>query len=222
MERGIILQYNMANQTMFNSDTAQSTTKEGQLKAYEPIGFEWDAHPFSKKDAWFNESLTMPREVNEDDFFASLSQADWDLLSSRRRNEFADARNWVNWCRRIEQQRMMPVSPPSKKENRIHTPFVVEDPKIKLRRDYLEDPAKYFANTREQRSAIALIESEIVKQMGMWQLNAELLMEREEAKMTVAAEKIQAAWRALCETTKKLDEMEYMWDRFERMCIDMD
>lgn len=212
----------MANQTMFHSDTAQSTTKEGQNKAYEPIGFEWDAHPFSKKDAWYNESIKMPREATEDDFFASLSQADWKLLSSRRRDDFADARNWVSWCVHIERLRSMPVAPPSKKESRVHAPVVIEDPKIKLRRDYLEDPAKYFANTREQRRAIALIESEITKQMGMWQLNAELLMEREEAKMTVAAEKIQAAWKALCETNKKLDEMEHMWECFERMCYDMD
>ena len=179
-----------------------------------------DIGDFSKAGSWFAESESLPKEISREEFYVSLSPADWRTLSNRRRNDFNDARDWCRWCDHIEDLRSRPVTPPTKRSTARTldtTPRL-----IALRRDYLSDPAKYFATTRDQRHAIAKLESEILHSAMQRRLAAELMIERQEARPNVAAELIQKAWANMKAVREAQDELEKAWDRFERMCDEMD
>jgi hypothetical protein len=185
----------------------------------EMCGIKFDTD-LSKPGAWFRESETLPKELKEDDFFCSLSEPEWEMLSHRRRTDYMDARNWSDWCSHIERLRMRPVTPPS---SRSTVRMVIETPRlIALRRDYLSDPAKYFGTIREQRHAIAKLESEIMHTAMQRRLTAELLIERQEARPNVAAELIQKAWAQMKSIREAQDDIEEAWQRFDRMCLEMD
>jgi len=187
--------------------------------AGEMCGIVFDTD-LSKAGAWFRESETLPKEMNEDDFFVGLSEPEWELLSHRRRHDYGDARDWCDWSRHIERLRMRPVTPPN---HRSAVKTVDATPRlIALRRDYMSDPAKYFSTIREQRHAIAKLESEILHSAMQRRLTAELMIERQEARPEVAAEKIQKAWAQMKIVREAQDEMEKMWSEFDRMCESWD
>jgi hypothetical protein len=189
----------------------------GEKKEMCGIVFDTD---LSKPDAWFRESETLPKEMSEDDFFMSLSEPEWELLSHRRRHDYSDARDWTDWCERLERLRMRPVTPP---RHRSTAKTVDTTPRlIALRRDYQSDPAKYFSTIREQRHAIAKLESEILHSAMQRRLIADLMIERQEARQDVAVEKIQKAWAQMKVVREAQDEMEKAWDAFDRMCEEWD
>ena len=174
----------------------------------------------SKPDAWFRESESLPKEMSEDDFFVSLSAPEWEMLSDRRRRDYGDARDWTNWCAHIERLRQRPVTPPTLRST-IKT--VDNTPRlIALRRDYMSDPAKYFSTIRDQRHAIAKLESEILHSAMQRRLTADLMIERQEARHDVAVSKIQKAWAQMKVVREAQDEMEKAWNAFDRMCEEWD
>jgi hypothetical protein len=179
-----------------------------------------DIGDFSAPGSWFRESESMSKELSQDEFYINLSPMDWRTLSNRRRNDFNDARSWCQWCDHIEEMRSRPVTPPTKRST---ARTVVSTPRlIALRRDYLSDPAKYFATTRGQRHAIAKLESEILHSAMQRQLAAELMIERQEARPNVAAELIQRAWAQMKAVREAQDDLEKAWSLFDRMCDEMD
>jgi hypothetical protein len=174
----------------------------------------------SKPDAWYRESETLPKEMNEDDFFVGLSEPEWELLSHRRRHDYSDARDWTSWCEHIEWLRRCPVTPPTLRST---VKSVDNTPRlIALRRDYMSDPAKYFSTIREQRHAIAKLESEILHSAMQRRLTAELVIERQAARHDVAVEKIQKAWAQMKVVREAQDEMEKAWSEFDRICEQWD
>lgn len=174
----------------------------------------------SKAGAWFRESEMLPKETSEDDFFVSLSAPEWEMLSDRRRRDYNDARDWTNWCTHIERLRTRPVTPPTLRST-VKT--VDNTPRlIALRRDYMSDPAKYFSTIREQRHAIAKLESEILHSAMQRRLTVELMIERQEARHDVAVSKIQKAWAQMRVVREAQDEMEKAWSEFDRLCEEWD
>ena len=176
-------------------------------------------HHLSKRDAWFNESEILriadeTAKVEENAFYATLSPWEWREVSIFRRGDFRSALAWVEWCEMIDAVRA-PQSLPPTPTSTYKRSGVPEGRLMRLWRDYTNDPHLYFKSRAEQRVALDKLEyllsfsrDSVVLKKATRQRNAVRVIER--AVM---------AWQM----KKRIDdEMEEMWDEFERLSVNSD